>query len=91
VIAHIRYQDRSDGVTKGFPNSVGTALGPVIPAYFNNFALCESQVSGKEVRRTIRVSSTPMIDLKNSAPFKFSGEPLPVETGLADFFKRVRS
>lgn len=91
VIAHVKYQERPDGTTKGFPTSVGSALGPVIPAYFNSVALVESILSGKEVKRTIRVVSSPMIDLKNPAPFKFTEPAMGLDNGLADFFKKVRS
>lgn len=86
VISHIRYiQNETDGAIKGFPTAIGQALGPVIPAYFNSVALMEV-VGGK---RTLRVTPTALIDLKNPAPFKLT-EALPIETGLAKFFEAVR-
>lgn len=85
MISHIKYMTNDDGTSKGFPTAVGQALGPTIPAYFNNVALMES-TAGK---RTIKLAPTATIDLKNAAPFKLSA-PLPIETGLATFFKTVR-
>lgn len=86
VISHITYMDRPDGMTKGYPSSVGKALGPTIPAYFDNMAECRTQ-GGK---RTIQTIPTAMVDLKNPASFKMA-PTLPIETGLADFFKTLRS
>lgn len=86
VIAHVSYQSRPDGTMKGYPASVGQALGPTIPAYFENMALCETSAG----RRTIKTVPTALIDLKNPAAFKMAKE-LPLETGLADFFKTLRS
>lgn len=86
VTAHIRYIENDDGSTKGYPNAAGKALGPVIPRYFNSMAQVETKAGGK---RTIRTTSTAMIDLKNTAPFKMAKD-YPIETGLADFFAVLR-
>ena len=85
VIAHVSWQDRPDGTMKGYPASVGKALGPTIPAYFENMALCPT-VAGK---RTIQTVPTALVDLKNPAAFRMAAS-LPIETGLADFFKTVK-
>ena len=87
VIAHVSYIDREDGRTKGYPTTVGKALSPKVPTYFNSIALCETGPGGK---RTIQTAATAMIDLKNPKPF----EMLPkydLSTGLADFFKVLRT
>ena len=89
VISHIRYSVSQDGVTKGFPTAVGSALGPTIPAYFNSVALVETVGSGDKVQRQIRTTPTALIDLKNPAPFEMISA-MPISTGLADFFKTVR-
>jgi len=89
VISHITYIDRDDGTRKGYPTSTGQSLSPKIPAYFNSVALCESQGSGTNIRRTIRTAPTSMIDLKNPASFRMA-EQLPIETALADFFKTLK-
>lgn len=88
VTAHIRYETRQDGTVKGFPNSVGSALGPVIPAYFTSIAMMETQGADKNITRNIRTLPTGLIDLRNPAPFSMAPS-LPIKTGLADFFKTV--
>jgi hypothetical protein len=87
VTAHIRYVDNADGTMKGYPTSVGAALSPTIPRYFNSTALCLTQPGGK---RTIQTVATALVDLKNPAAFKMAPQ-MPIETGLADFFRTVRS
>jgi hypothetical protein len=87
ITAHVKYLDMPDGTKRGYPTSVGQALSPTIPRYFNSVAFCQTQAGGK---RTIQTSSTPLIDLKNPAPFKMLPS-LPIETGLSDFFKTLRS
>ncbi len=89
VIAHMKYMDRPDGTTKAYPTSVGAALSPKIPAYFNSVLMCETVGSGSTGKRQIRTQSTAMVDLKNSASFD-TPSSFPTETGLADFFKIAR-
>jgi hypothetical protein len=69
VISHVRWVDRPDGTTKGYPSAIGGALSPQIPAYFNSVALATSSGSGDKVKRTIQTAPTALIDLKNPAPF----------------------
>lgn len=88
VIAHIKYIEQ-DGITKGFPVSVGSAISPEIPTYFPSVALA-TKGPGAEPRRTIRTRSTNMIDLKNPKSFEMAVE-FPMETGLAEFFKTVKT
>lgn len=90
VISHVRWVDRPDGTTKGYPSAIGGALSPQIPAYFNSVALATSSGSGDKVKRTIQTAPTALIDLKNPAPFAMAPS-LPIETGLATFFKTVRN
>lgn len=89
IMAHIQYQESHDGTTRGYANAIGKALGPLIPAYFNNMILTRSEGSGKSVRRTISTVPTSMIDLKNSAPFKVD-QVLPQETGLKTLFEQLK-
>lgn len=86
VISHISWQERAEGSLKGYPSSVGKALGPKIPSYFDNMAQCEL-VGGK---RSIRFLPTAMIDLKTPVASLITG-PQPIESGLASFFKLLRS
>lgn len=88
VIAHIKYMEH-EGVTKGFPVSVGSAISPEIPGYFPSVALA-TKTNGPEPRRMIRTRSTNMIDLKNPKSFDMAVE-FPMETGLAQFFRTVKT
>lgn len=87
VTAHIRYTAMPDGSLKGQPNAAGSALGPIIPRYFNSVALCQSDQGGK---RSIKTVSSGLIDLKNPAPFKMA-PAMPIDTAMADFFQTLRS
>jgi len=89
VIAHVKYLDRPDGSQKGFPTSIGNALSPKIPAYFNNAALVETTGAGQGLKRIVRVHSTGLIDLKSPASFKLA-QQLPIETALSEIFKSNR-
>jgi hypothetical protein len=86
VIAHGVYQDLPDGTTKIFPQGIGEKLSPKIPTYFPNYIRYKN-VAGK---RTIHLTSDPMIDLANTRPNAFEGKTLPIETGLAEFFAALR-
>lgn len=88
VLAHIQYQQHQDGTMKGFPNSVGSALGPQIPAYFTSIAMMETTGVDRSVTRSIRTIPTALVDLRNPNPFEMAAT-LPIKTGLADFFKTV--
>jgi len=90
VIAHTKYMERPDGTMKGFPTSIGNALSPKIPAYFNSVALATTTGAGSSLKRQIATISTGLIDLKNPASMKMQGI-LPIDTALADFFKTVRN
>jgi AAA domain len=87
VITHVNYIDNEDGSRKGYPNTIGKALSPYIGAYFNSIALCTTKAGGK---RVVQTAPTALIDLKNPKPFAMLPE-YPVGTGLADFFKVLRS
>lgn len=89
VISHVNYKEVTEGVTKGYTNAIGTALGPVIPRYFNSLILAESSGSGKNMTRTIRTVPSALIDLKNPAPFKID-EVLPLSTGLSTIFNKLK-
>jgi hypothetical protein len=88
VLAHINYDKNHMEITKGFPRSIGSALNDQIAAYFNCVLAVESQGSGAAVKRQIRTNSTGIVDLKNPVSFKVP-DTLPLETGLATFFKAV--
>ena len=85
VTAHVRYSTGDDGRNKGYPNAIGSALGPTIPRYFNHWAQCENKAG----KRTIRTAATNMFDLKNSKPFEMKSD-YDLSSGLADFFAVLR-
>lgn len=85
VSAHVRYTTGDDGRNKGYPNAIGSALGPTIPRYFNHWAQCENKAG----KRLIRTAATNMFDLKNTKPFEMKNE-YDLSSGLADFFAVLR-
>lgn len=89
VTSHVRWMERQDGTTKAFPTAIGGALSPKIPTYFNSLVLAETVGQGASVRRQIRTAPTIFLDLKNPAGADLS-QPLPIKTGLADFFRKVQ-
>jgi hypothetical protein len=88
VLAHLDYRENEIEVIKGFPRTIGSALKDQIAAYFNCVLLAEATGSGSSVKRVIRTNSTGIVDLKNPVSFKIP-DTLPLETGLAQFFKAV--
>jgi hypothetical protein len=87
AISHVNWVNRPDGTMKGYPSSIGQALDPYIPTYFENMALCESIAQ----KRSIRTVPTALVDLKSPAAAFNLAPQLPIETGLADFFKALRT
>jgi hypothetical protein len=85
VTAHVRYTTGDDGRNKGYPNAIGSALGPTIPRYFNHWAQCENKAG----KRTIQTAATAMFDLKNTKPFEMD-KSYDISTGLAEFFAVLR-
>jgi hypothetical protein len=89
IISHIKFLEQADGTNKGFPSTVGNALSPKISAYFNHVALAEVKGTGTGLKRILRLTTNGIIDLKSPVSYILPAE-LPLETGLADFFKSVR-
>lgn len=89
IISHVNYKELSEGVNKGYPSAVGSALGPTIPKYFNTMLQMEVVGSGKNTKRRIRTTPTSVIDLKNPAPFKIDGD-YEIENGLAEIFQKLK-
>jgi hypothetical protein len=89
VIAHVQLVDQNDGTVRGYANSIGKALGPLIPTYFNTMILAKSSGSGQNVKRNILTVPTSILDLKNPAPFLIEATR-PLETGLATLFEKLK-
>jgi hypothetical protein len=90
IISHVELVTMNDNSVKGFASSIGKALGPKIPRFFNTLLLSETAGSGKTVKRRIKTYPTSMIDLKNPAPMRIEAE-YPIETGLADLFRLLKA
>lgn len=88
IISHVNYKEVMEGVHKGYPSAVGSALGPTIAAYFDIMVMAESSGSGANVRRKIKTLPTGVVDLKMPNP-KVDKE-LPLETGLATIFSQLK-
>lgn len=88
IISHVNYQEADDGTIKGYTNSVGKALGPVIPRYFNTLVLAESSGRGEKLRRKVKTMPTGKVDLKIPVPGIAS--EFPLETGMAEIFAKLR-
>lgn len=88
VISHVNYKEVMEGVHKGYPSAVGSALGPTVASYFDTLILAESSGSGTNVRRRIKTLPTGVIDLK--MPASTVDKELPLETGLSTIFKELK-
>lgn len=95
MTAHLKYKEESDGALgKGSPVSLGKALDPLIGRYFNDTIMIGKSGIGKAEKRVIMTSSNiatgSLIELKSSNPLAVKAE-YPIETGLADYFRDVKS
>lgn len=88
VISHVNYKEITEGVHKGHPSAIGSALGPTISTYFNTLLLAETIGSGRNTRRKIKTLPTGVIDLK--IPDPTADAEYPLETGLSTIFKLLK-
>lgn len=89
VTSHIAYIE-VQGISKGYPSSIGKALSPQIPRYFNTMLQVKSIGAGVTAKRVIASVPSGVVDLKTPLlPGNIPAE-LPIETGLADYFKVLR-
>jgi hypothetical protein len=86
VLCHIKYIETENGPTRGYPNTLGKALPPVVGRYFNNTLMAQTRGTGQSQKRVILTNTSGIVELKNSAPLRVLRE-YPLETGLADYFK----
>jgi hypothetical protein len=89
VISHVDVGETSTGTIKQFVSSIGRALGPKLPRFFNTLLLSETSGSGKTVKRRIKTAPTALLDLKNPAPMRIDAE-YGIEDGMAEIFKRLK-
>lgn len=90
VMAHVTYIDTQEGVSKGYPNSLGKALSPKIGNYFNTVLLAKQVGTGTSAKRVIRTVPDGTIGIKHSNPGSVPAE-MSIETGLATFFAAAKS
>jgi hypothetical protein len=89
IIAHVQLVEKGDGTLRGYANTIGKALGPLVPTYFNTMVLAQSKGTGQNVKRSIVTAPTSLLDLKNPAPFKVEKE-YDLGTGLATLFETLK-
>ena len=90
VCCHITFLGEEGGPLRGYPNTLGKALPPKVGRYFNTALMARTTGQGTSLRRKILTNTSGVIELKNTAPMRVLPE-YPLETGLADYFKAVRS
>ena len=86
VNTHIVYIGEEGSAQRGYPSCAGSKLPPKIGRYFNSILMIKSQGSGTMVKRKIITNSTPLVELKNTAPMRVKPD-YPIETGLAEYFR----
>lgn len=87
--AHITFIDLDNGLTKGFPSTIGKAFSPDVPKYFNTMLECRSKGSGENAKRVIGTVPRGIVELKSPIPDGLPAE-LPIETGLATYFALMK-
>lgn len=90
VISHVDIIETNEGRIKGFASSIGKALGPKLPRFFNTMILSETSGTGKNVKRQIKTMPTAMLDLKNPAPNQIS-DAYDISEALPQIFAKLRS
>lgn len=90
VISHVDIVETNEGTIKGFASSIGRALGPKLPRFFNTMLLSETTGSGKNIKRSIKTMPTALLELKNPAPMKIEAT-YEISDGLARIFEKLRS
>lgn len=86
LITHLIYNESE---TKAYPSAIGKALGPLIPTFFNNFISAEAAGTGDKVKRVIRTRPTGIVTLKTENSEEVD-DSLPLETGLATLFRKLK-
>lgn len=93
VNTHVTFIDLAatqggEPITKALPSSLGKALPPKIGRYFNHALYVRTKGAGAAAKKIIRTKSEGIIELKSTA-FDVAPAELPLETGLAEYFRLV--
>lgn len=98
VTSHITYVAEGAGAEAdamsslpkvGYPSSIGQALSPKIPRYFNSCLHIKTIGSGPSARHKIFTSSQGIVATKSSAPLAVAPS-YDIGFGLAEYFTAVR-
>lgn len=90
VISHVDMVETKEGMVKGFASSIGKALGPKLPRFFNTMVLSETRGAGDKVKRQIHTMPTGMIDLKTPAPMRIE-KTYDITDGMAKLFSALKN
>lgn len=90
VNCHLTYIGEEGAGQRAYPNCLGKALPPKVGRYFNTALLVQGSGQGANVKRKIYTNTRGLVELKNTAPTKVAPD-YDLATGLADYFKAVRS
>lgn len=91
VMSHVAFIDDANGISQGYPMSLGKSLSPKIGNYFNTCLMTKLIGTGQTAKRIIRtVPDGSITGLKHSIPGQIPVE-LPIETGLATFFAATKT
>jgi hypothetical protein len=85
---HDRQSPTAQRDMRGFPQTVGRKIGPMIGQFFNH-ALRAKVIGTSPGRHVIMTASDEYIDLKTTKPLKVQKE-YNLETGLAEYFYALR-
>ncbi len=85
-----RQSDTTPANRRGFPQTIGPKISPRIGQYFNHSLRALSMGNAPAIRRVIITNSDENIELKNTAPLRVPRE-YPLETGLAEYFRDIRT
>lgn len=89
VNTHIKVQGEEGEVKRGLPNCLGQKIPSTVGRYFNSVLLARTVGTGNSAKRQIVTRPEGIIELKNAAPKRVPAT-LPLETGLAEFFKMMQ-
>lgn len=90
VITHIDISETPEGFVKAFASSIGRALGPKLPRFFNTMILSEVSGSGTKTQRQIKTLPTTRLDLKNPAPMKIDAT-YDISDGMSKIFTALKT
>ena len=89
MICHIKPIEVDGEPKRGFPQTVGTAIGPEIGQFFNHTLLAKTTGQGTSAKHTISTRTGGFVQLKTPAPLRVKPE-YELATGLAEYFADIR-